>query len=275
MAVAERLWDAETWSNGKDQEAQVRFLVFYDPATEDEDDIETAVDAVADSLYRGCRASKASYAIRGIGVVEATVKYAAFPKPDYTTQTASTAEFAFEISVQQVKVLASLAVISEGAVSGKTIPQNGNLIGVDPKDGKAEGIEVPQAVYTFSEVHHFRNSVVTTAYKVALAGLVGSVNYAAGFRGFAAGEVLATGVSGSKTGDDAWKLRFQWAVLPNVASLTVGSITGINKAGWDYLEWFYEEKENATNKRIDRELTGYRVHRVLRSGDYSNFLIGS
>jgi hypothetical protein len=275
-AVAQLAIDGEDWNQGNDAEASLRYRVFYDPAVDNESDVEAAVGAVAPDVYRGLVASRVHYRVETWGLIEARVKYGKRPKPNPDgPRNDSTGEFAFEIATQQVRVIASLAVISAGNASGKTIPDNGNLIGVDPKDGKPEGIDVPQATYSFSEVHHFRNADVTTGYKVALAGLVGTVNYGAGFRGFAAGEVLCTGVSGSKTGDDDWKLRFAWTVLPNVASLTVGSITGINKAGWDYLEWFYEEKENTTNKRIERELTGYRVHRVLRTGDYSAFDIGS
>lgn len=275
MATAEQVWDQD-WQYGRDPNGKLKYLVFWDPATEDEADIESAIIAAAPSGYRGLKPNKVAFSDRGFGVCQAIVDYGPYPFPDPdATRSASTAEFGFEITTQQVKVMASLAVISSGTASGKTIPDNGNLIGVDPKDGKPEGLEVPQMTYSFSEVHHFRNSYVSTSFKVLLAGLVGTVNYGAGFRGFAAGEVLSTGVSGAKVGDDDWKLRFQWAVLPNVVGLTVGSISSINKAGWDYLEWFYDEKENTTSKRLERELTGYRVHRVLRTGDYSGFGIGS
>jgi hypothetical protein len=274
MATAERVWDLD-FVVGRDPSAKLKYLVFWDPITENEAHIEAAIVAAAPSSYAGCRAMKGTFSDRGYGVVQAIVDYGPYPYEDPDVHTESTAEFSFEITVQQVKVLASLTVMSSGVVSGKTIPQNGNLIGVDPKDGKAEGIEVPQATYSFSEVHHFRNAYITTAYKVALAGLVGTCNFGAGFRGFAAGEVLCTGVSGSKQAEDDWKIRFGWSVLPNVVNATVGPLTGISKAGWDYLEWFYDEKENTTNKRIDRELTGYRVHRVLRTGVFSGFGIGS
>lgn len=272
MADAGLLWDGAEWSIGQDGNAQLRYSVLFDPDTEDEADIEAAALAVVPASYAGYSFSSLALRPNGWNTYLATARYTQRPRPD--TSGATPPDFAFEITSQQVKIVASLAVISSGQASGKTIPDNGNLIGVQP-DGKIDGVEVPQMVYTFSESHWLAPAAITTAYKVTCASVVGSVNFGAAFKGFAAGEVLCTGISGTQRGLEQWQLRFAFGVLPNVSGLTVGPVSGIAKAGWDFIEWFSEEKENTTNKRMERELLGYRVHRVLRTGNFASLGIGT
>ncbi len=273
MATALPKWNGTSWGIGRDQKAQLVYLVSYNPATEGITEIESAILAAAPAEFGVGNPHVLSHIAltEETGTtVKAICSYdSARPKED--TSGAAEPEFSFEIASQQVRIAASLSVVSSGTASGKTIPDNGNLIGVKP-DGTVEGIEVPQMTYSFSEVHHF--AMVDTTYKNTLAGLVGTVNNG-NFRGFAAGEVLSTGVSGSKRGKELWQVRFQWAVIKNTSGLTVGPISGINKDGWDYIEWFTQEKVNTTNKKIERELCGYRVHRVLRRTSYASFGIGT
>lgn len=272
MATCDIKWDGREFVAGRDPNAKLTTYVHYDPDTEDEDDWLAAVLATTPATYRGQAFSFVTFTEHAYDVVKAVVSYSSQrPAPD--TSGAAEPEFSFEISSRQVKIFASLAVVSSGNASGKTAPNHGNLIGVKP-DGTIEGTDVPQMEYSFSETHHFNAAAVTNSYKIALAGLVGKVNNGS-FRGFAAGEVLCTGVSGSRRGNDLWQIRFQWAVLPNEASLTIGPLSGIVKAGWDFLELFHSEKTNATTKKIERELIGYKVHRVLKFANYAGFGIGT
>jgi hypothetical protein len=162
-------------------------------------------------------------------------------------------------------------VIGTGTAAGETIPNNGTLIGVQP-DGTIEGIDVPQMNYSFSEVHNFRS--VTNAQKAVLASLVGTVNFGAAFREAAAGEAMLAGISGSRQSDEFWKLRYRWLVIPNMAGQVIGPFT-ISKMGWDYIEFFTRDTENLTNKVIEKKLTGYKIHRVLRQGNFSLLGLGS
>jgi hypothetical protein len=273
MATAKLAIDAESWKVGLDSSARLRLLVFYDPLTEDAADIEAAAEAMLPTIWGVYILRSFELNFQSYGIYECVGNYtrAQANDPEDPTE-GEPPEFSFEITSQQVKVLASLAVVSTGTASGKTIPDNGVLIGVQP-DGTIEGVEVPQMVYTFSESWYF--AAVTSAYRNTLAALVGTVNFGATFRGFAAGEVLSTGIMGAKQGADLWKLSFQFACIPNIVGGSVGGITGINKAGWDYIEWFSDEKVNATTKRIERELLGYKVHRVLRTGNFAAFGIGT
>ena len=274
MAIALTKHNGASWEIGKDGSAKLGMYVFFDPLTEDEQDIEDAANAALPSVYVGYILRKMNFKEHGYGMVEAV--------GDYTGQLTSEEagedpgesppppDFAFEIASTQVKVFSSYAVIDSGEAEDETIPDNGTLIGV--KDGKVEGVEVPQMTYNFSETHHF--GVVTTAYKILLASLVGTVNFGSGFLGFAAGEVMLTGVSGSQTANGLWSLRFQFSVLPNATDLAVGDFE-ITKAGWDYIEWFTKDSDNVTNKTLEKTLIGWRVHRVLREGNFLLLGIGS
>ncbi len=53
----------------------------------------------------------------------------------------------------------------------------------------------------------------------------------ASWKGFAAGECLFLGASGSKRGSDDWEITFRFAATPNKTGLTVGDIVDINKKG--------------------------------------------
>jgi hypothetical protein len=64
------------------------------------------------------------------------------------------------------------------------------------------------------------------------------------FKGFAAGEVLFLGASGSQRGDEDWEITFNYAASPNVTGLMVGDIGPVSKKGWEYLWVRYEDAED-------------------------------
>ena len=152
----------------------------------------------------------------------------------------------------------SLTTVNSYAASG-TAPNFGNLIGVT-KDS-VEGVDVTIPQYRFSETHNFDASTITAAYKLTLFGLTGCVNNAT-FKGLAAGECLFLGASGSQKGEDDWSISYSFAAQPNAASLTVGTITGIVKRGWDYLWIRYEDAEDTTAKRLVKKPIAVYVEQV-------------
>ncbi len=129
-------------------------------------------------------------------------------------------------------------------------------------------------VYNFSETHYIAAENVTQAYKAILFALTGRLN-AASFRGFAAGEVLFLGASGSKRGEEDWEITFRFAASPNVSGLSVGNITGIAKRGWDYLWVRYVDVEDTAAKAIVKRPVAAYVERVYYDGDYSALGIGA
>jgi hypothetical protein len=141
-------------------------------------------------------------------------------------------------------------------------------------------IVVPQLQW--QEQYDVPNAYVNTVYVRGLAGVTGTTN-SASFRGFAAGEVLFLGCSGSQEWDDEkgkgpWSLSYRFAASPNAGSsgsvpaITIGSISGINKRGHDYL-WVRYEDEVGSNTLLKKPKHVY-VDRVYREADFSVIGIG-
>lgn len=134
--------------------------------------------------------------------------------------------------------------ISTVSITPTTAPSYGGAIEVDG-EGNVNGCDLVMPLMSFSETHFFRPTKVTPAYRKKLSALTGRVNNAA-FRGFDAGEVLFTGCSGRRVGndpEDLWELTFNFSASPNETNLEIGNgITVASKAGWDYLWIKYGEQ---------------------------------
>jgi len=263
MATAELTWELGDWSLGKDNDGTLKAYVFYDPATEDEADIEAAAIAVMPSFHASYALSTIFLKQHSYGMYLATGRYSPFEAP----QSGATSEFEFEVSAENQRMVRNLATVNQYAAPSRASPNVYGLIGVTP-DG-VEGVDVPQPVYSFSETHYFDDADITEAYKIRCGSICGSVSNAA-FRGFAIGEVLCTGIAGSKRGREQWQIRFRFSVSPNAASFSVGPVTGVTKRGWDYLEVHYEEVEDATNKLLLRRPFSVTIHQVLRYDSYAD-----
>ena len=278
MAEALTAVKGASWIVQKDSSASLELYVFYDPETEDETDIEAAAEAVFPSQYVGFVLRGIEYREHGYGIFRAIGKYTTY---QITAEEAgetpidgfSPPDFSFSIDTVDVNVKTSFEVIDAASAAGRAIPgtTNANMIGWNP-DGTVSGVNVPQAVHKFSETHHFAN--VSGSYKEILKQLAGRVNFDAPFRDHEAGEVLFAGVMGSQIANGLWALTVQFAVLENITGLTIAGLS-VTKKGWDYIEWFSSDANNATNKKVERIIDGYRIHRVIRSGDFSLLGIGS
>jgi hypothetical protein len=95
-----------------------------------------------------------------------------------------------------------------------------------------------------------------------------------GFKGFTKGEVLFLGASGSKRGLEDWEITFRFAASPNVTGLSLGSITGIAKEGWNYLWVRFTDDEDATAKALIKRPIAAYVEQVYPYGNFSGLGIG-
>ena len=156
-----------------------------------------------------------------------------------------------------------------------------NAIAVDSNGVNGVDIVVPQLQW--QEQYDVPNAYVTAAYVRGLAGLTGTTNNAS-FRGFDAGEVLFLGCSGSQEWDDQkgkgpWSLSYRFVASPNaggsgsVPAITIGSITGINKKGHDYLWVRYEDAVDSST--LIKKPKHVYVNRVYREGNFSQLGIGT
>ncbi len=117
---------------------------------------------------------------------------------------------------------------------------------------------------------------MTPQYIAALFALTGKVNDAPwtvdvdGVRlTFAAGEALFLGASGSKRkSEQDWEIGFRFAASPNAANLTIGTITGISKKGWEYLWVRYADAEDDCAKAIVKKPVAVYVEKVYQEGNF-------
>ena len=174
--------------------------------------------------------------------------------------------FSFDTSGGTQHITQSIQTIQRYAPPGKTAPNHFGAIGV--VGGDVRGVDIVVPVFHFSERHYFSDSKVTDAYKKALRDTTGKVNNAF-FRGNEAGEVLFRGAQGSKTGNDKWEITFNFSASENLIDITIGSITGIAKQGWQYLWVLYEDAVDDTAKSLIKQPSAVYIEQVYQQADFS------
>ena len=194
---------------------------------------------------------------------EATVQYI---PPDSQQMEPGDSSYSFDTGGGTQHITHGKQTMGTYAPPGKTAPDFDGAIGVT--QDSVEGVDITVPVYRFSETHVKTDAQVTSAYKGTLFNLTGKTNNGS-FKGFAAGEVLFLGASGSKRSDGDWEITFNFAASPNKTGLTVGSITGIAKKGWEYLWVRYADEVDSGAKMLVKKPVGAYVEKVYDEGDFS------
>jgi len=148
-------------------------------------------------------------------------------------------------------------------------------IGVDSNGVNGVDVVVPQLQW--QETYDVPNTYVTSGWIRGVAGVTGTTNNAS-FRGFDAGEVLFMGCSGSQEWDDQkgkgpWSLSFRFVASKNVTGQTIGSISGIEKKGHEYLWVRYED--SVTSNTLLKQPKAVYVSKVYKDSDFSLLGIGT
>jgi hypothetical protein len=198
---------------------------------------------------------------------------ATFEAPEPQQQENPESSFAFDTGGGTQHITQSIQTIGRYGPAASTAL--GGAIGYDGQN--VAGVDITIPVYQFSETHYIVPAAVTQSYKLTLMGLTGAVNSAA-FRGFQAGEVLFMGASGTRRGtdtDDRWEITYKFAASPNRAGLTVGSITGIQKRGWDYLWVQYGDDVDPTAKVLIKKPIAVYVEQVYPFASFAGLGIGA
>ena len=183
-----------------------------------------------------------------------------------------TVSFAFDTGGGTMHRNQSLKTVSKAP---NDAPDFNGAIEVD-NEGNVNGVDVTMPVLNFTETHTMSGSRVTTSYKKNIAALTGTVNRSS-FRGFAPGEVLFLGASGSKRSKKAsapWEITFRFAVSPNQSSVSVGKLKVSNKKGWNYLWVRYADKVADNKKNVIKEPVAAYVEQVYPEGDFGNLGLG-
>lgn len=227
-----------------------------------------AVRGTAPPEHNGLQRGEISLEPVSDTIWEATVRYSS---PDKELEEGESS-YSFDTGGGSQHITQALSHVASYAPAGKTAPDFKGAIGATTDS--VEGVDITVPVYNFSETHIFADSAVTNAYKGKLAALTSKTNNAT-FKGFAAGEVLFLGASGSKRGKGDWEIRFSFASSPNKTGLTVGDITGIAKKGWEYLWVRYADTEDAASNTLVKQPIAAYVEKVYEDGSFSGLGIGT
>lgn len=259
MAITvEPKWQGETIRTGQQPSAQIEYLIFGT------DDLNMALAALRDAVdgfifvgalvvpLQECEVT--SRLAESIYVGAAQYGYGqALEEGDET--------LSFSTTGGRKKVTQSLSTTKYGS---EAIDFKG-AIGVT--ENGIEGVEVPAPALQIVKTRRFAPDFVTPAYLKTLATLSGSKNDAA-FMGFEAGELLFEGATGSqKRPDEPWDITFNFNASQNATGLSVDTITGIAKLGWNYLWVHYRTKETALG--LAQQPRGVYVEEVSPDGDFT------
>lgn len=239
----------------------LRYLVTgTDDPDEAVDQVETDAPATLSTSNGTLKRRRYAYTAVGINEWHVTVKYDRLKKllVDET-------EYEFDIGLQNQKIFQSLGT-TKYAASG-TAPDFQGAINV--QDDRIEGVDIGFPVYSFSITKIFDAADIDQTWRTAVRGLVGKKNNAAIGTEFAAGELLFTGARGRNRNEDEVQITFSFSASPNISGLTVGSITGISKKGWDFIWFVYGEVDDTSAGRVVKRPKFAYVEKVIEDGNFS------
>lgn len=259
MAIIIEKFDSREATVGIDSPSvDLQFMVL---GTELDAEVRALVQATIPAIYANLVFQNYHIAHQGGGVWEVSVRYGKL-EPKETGQSS----YSFDTGGGNQKITQSLETV---ASYGDDPPDFQGAVGVSTDS--VEGTDITIPVFNFTETHYIPIALVTGAYKTTLFYLTGRVNHAP-FKGFARGEVLFLGASGSQRGTEDWEIAFKFAASPNATDLKVGDITGIEKKGWEYLWVRYADTEDEETL-IKQPVAAY-VERVYEYGNFALLGIG-
>lgn len=254
-------------------------LSFAVIGTESDLDVRAMVEATIPAVVRGMVFQNYRIDHKGSGVWDVTVRYGrlegeAGAAPESGSPPAAPGDplgpsYSFETSGGTQHITQSLQTIARHGKPGKNAPDLKGAIGFN--NDSVEGTDITVPVFRFSETYSIPAPLVTHAYKLTLFQLTGRTN-AAAFKGFAAGEVLFLGASGSRRSLEKWEITYQFAASSNALNLQVGDIAGIDKKGWEYLWVRYGDVED--QKVLVKQPESVYVERVYEPGNFALLGIG-
>lgn len=246
-----------------DKFAEFQFLVM---GTEDHAAAKAALEGEAPTTVNGMPRSDVRVEEIGAGKWDGIATYGSQPGPAPET---GSSVFSFDIGGGTQHITQSIETINSYSATDDDPPDFQGAIGVS--DTGVEGVDIGLAAFNFSEIHYIADAAVTTAYKKLIADLAFKVN-ASEFRGFAAGEVLFLGASGSTrvspSGAVDWEITFKFSRSQNVTARQVGAMS-IDKKGWEYLWVLYREISHPAGSGLRKAPVAAYVEKTYESGNFS------
>lgn len=232
-------------------------LIYVVRDTEDEALVRALVESAAPETYEDLDLVSISTEPQGGGLWYATARYGLID---------NSGDYEFDTSGGTQRLATSLATLQRVALPGYEAPNYQGAINVT--EDRVEGVDITVPVFNFSETKYINNANVTPAFKYSIFQLTGRVNGAA-FKGFAKGEVLFLGASGTRRGRERWAVTYKFAASPNVAGQPLGSAgLTVTKEGWEHL-WVRFEEDIHSN-RLVKIPVAYYIERVYPYGNLSD-----
>lgn len=201
------------------------------------------------------------------GVWYVTVTYAA---NEFTPGNGVT--YSFEIGGATQHITQSISTVASYAAGGGTAPDFKGAINVS--GGEAKGVDIHASAYAFTLRKTMPAADITDTYKGNVLSVHRKVNNGT-FHGHAAGECLFIGATGTPNADGAYNMEFRFIGSGNKTGLSVGTITGIDKKGWEYLWVLYEDKDDTTAKKLVKQPIAAYVEQVYESANFALLGVGT
>ena len=205
--IAER-YDSRPSTEGDSPRIDLHYVV---RGTDDEAEVRGLVKLNAPASYEDLDLVSIDTEPQGGGLWYATARYELI---DFA------GDYEFDTSGGTQRLATSLATLQRVALPGYEAPNYQGAINVN--DDRVEGVDITVPVFNFSETKYVNALNVTQAFKYNIFQITGRVNNAT-FKGFAKGEVLFLGASGSKRGRERWAITYKFAASPNVVNEPLGS----------------------------------------------------
>jgi hypothetical protein len=181
--------------------------------------------------------------------------------------------WSFDISTASFHITHALDHVTSYAPAGQTAPSHMGAIGV--RRDAVDGVDVEIPYFTWEETHQVAAATVASyAWLTTMQDLVATINQAA-FRIWAQAELLLLGISGqhNKLSDQWVPITYKFASARSAVNQTIGDITGVNRAGHNYLWIEYWPEEDTSALSLTRRPRAAHVERVYEWGDYTQLAI--
>lgn len=174
--------------------------------------------------------------------------------------------FTSDASTQAIRLFNAPVVNSYAAPGNQPCDFFGNI---NVTDEGVEGVDIEVPIQQASLTIIVPTSSFTVGYQATLARLTATINNST-WRSYAPKEIRFDGYYASGTFSDQTTITYRFSISPNASGLSVGPITGITKAGWDYLWVYYEQDPHPDAKKFLPRPRYVTVNQVYQT---SNFLL--
>ena len=255
-------------------------LQFVTGRTGDENEVYAYSLLATSVIYKNLYRQSGKFKHVGGGLWHVDIPYGASPSDPMTrtpfSEQANPYRIQYDTTGGTAHITQAKAHVAGYAASG-TATNHGGAINVAP-DGRVEGVDIGVPSFRWSESHVLSIAVAGWGYSQILKALSYHIN-AAPFRGFARGQVLFTGATGTYASDADTQfevpITFNFEQQDTATGLVYDGVTGVTKDGWDLLWFEHRQQVDASSNKMKSKLISVQRERVYDYADFSLLQIGS